>query len=171
MAVKVGRCTTGCFGRMRKDPTTEWTKLDSSLHSSTFLAFRTGTGTFCPLCFDCDHIQTECALAPYSPTLQLTGVAGQYMQPYPSQSDPGAGMGLPPICISWNRGRCAKAPPAICNYRHTCATCGRKEHPACECWLTPADSFYRRGPLRANKAPRLPEPRKGIDRASRGIPY
>ena len=169
---RAGRCTTGSFSKMRKG-TPQPTGPSLTLHSSTFLAFCTGTGTFCPLCFDCDHTQSECALAPYSPTQQQMGAAGQTMQPYTTQpfraglGNPGLGMELPPLCISWKKGRCAKA-PAACNYRHLSATCGRREHPACDCWLTPPDSFFKRGPARANEVPRLADPRKWAVQGSQG---
>ena len=58
-----------------------------------------------------------------------------------------------PLCISWNRGRCYKAPEP-CNFRHVCAVCGDKSHPARECRLASADSFFTRAMPNSSKAPR-----------------
>ena len=47
-----------------QDNTTEWSKLDASLHSSTFLSTRRTNTTFCSLCLESNHTSSRCALAP-----------------------------------------------------------------------------------------------------------
>ena len=135
------------------EATVEWSRLDSSLHSSTFLAFQSGIGSFCPLCFDSNHSQFDCALSPVAP-------AGQSV-PFPNRRTWTQGARKPweerpgssPLCISWNRGRCYKAPEP-CNFRHVCAVCGDKSHPARECRLASADSFFTRAMPKSAKVPR-----------------
>ncbi len=129
----------------QEDPSVDWTKLDASLHASTFLAMRSAPGVVCPWCFASDHDQGECALAP----LQAPSPAGYPAlanYPGPARLMKRAGERIPtmpPLCISWNKGRCFRS-PAPCNYRHVCASCGREDHPACNCASSPPDSFYRR---------------------------
>ena len=141
------------------DSSVDWSKLDSSLHSSTFLAFQSGPGTFCPLCFDCDHSQIECALFPLSPVGPQPPPNQLMPVPWPIPKPPvGRRPDIPPICVSWNKGRCFRA-PAPCNYRHICILCGRENHPARDCRLAPPESFFGRAAPKSAKTPRLSDAR------------
>lgn len=46
------------------DPSADWLRLDASLHSATFLAFESEGGLFCHLCYNSDHMASDCALFP-----------------------------------------------------------------------------------------------------------
>ena len=111
-----------------QDNTTDWSKLDASLHSSTFLSTRrTNTcTTFCSLCFESDHTSSSCALAPLmseggrsSPPLPTRTYHTNKDQAFrPSQPYPRSPAQFS-ICQSWNKGKCVKAPH--CRFRHICA--------------------------------------------------
>ena len=129
-----------------QDNTTDWSKLDASLHSSTFLSTRRTNTTFCSLCFESDHTSSSCALAP------LMSEGGRSSPPIPTRTyHTNKGFHIPdqafcpsqpyprssaqfPICQSWNKGKCVKAPH--CRFRHICATCS-EDHKAANCVLTP----------------------------------
>ena len=44
-------------------PATDWTKLESSLHATTFVANRSNDGTVCHYCSESDHVADNCAAA------------------------------------------------------------------------------------------------------------
>ena len=124
-----------------EDPELDWSKLDTSLHSSTFLAQRAEHGSFCSICFGTDHNNRECAMRSFStgtPSLQSQELSKQKAR-YSAN--------VVPICIRWNKGACIRKD---CRFRHTCATCPGS-HRAAECPLTQPGSMYKRGgPIPAN---------------------
>ena len=130
-------------------PGTPWAALDPSLHASTFLATRTGTGTHCRHCAEADHQSPQCALAPVraspshlsEPAVEPSSSGCRQEQPR-ATSRPLPPPQPQPICTSWNRGKCLYHPS--CTYRHICATCRRGPHQAKDCARTPADSIFRR---------------------------
>ncbi len=106
----------------------EWTKLNSSLFSVTFLT-QSGRGKNCSLCQESDHASAECALA--TPAVAPLGVQGEPRErrltssqdrPWRPKSDR--------VCYSWNEGRCSHAP--YCRFRHVCAGC-QGEHKVSDC--------------------------------------
>lgn len=125
------------------NPDIAWNTLIPALHATTILgssAQPPGRSTLqsCPLCHGMDHTRRECALA----YLHLSQPRLQHNQQWnlPNQPPP-----RPPVCISWNQGRCIF--PGKCSYSHICATCpGAASHPACNCLNTPANSVYKRKP-------------------------
>ena len=139
-------------------PTTDWTKLESSLHATTFVANRSSEGTACHYCSESDHVADDCAAAflkqghckkPTETSLKPTPPRSeegrgsrwlaktkspqtQRLTPYtaPYRNTPGN------ICHSWNYTRCVF--PNRCRLQHICALCfvrggWHKEHPAREC--------------------------------------
>ena len=139
-------------------PLTEWTKIEGSLHATTFVANRSGEGIFCRFCSESDHTAEDCAVgvlkqglgkktADTTPRVSVgraeesrpgkwTGKGKfpmvQRSTPYsePYKGTPGH------ICHSWNHSRCIF--PNRCRLQHICASCFtraglQKEHPAKEC--------------------------------------
>ena len=51
------------------NPLLSWNVIEPSLQATTILGQRSGTGTFCTLCHECDHLATHCALAPLQQNL------------------------------------------------------------------------------------------------------
>lgn len=119
-----------------EDPTADWSRLDSSLHATTFIADRGSSTHFCRLCCDSDHDPKDCALYQFSSGNQFLPSRNSYRERNQRFSN-----STIPLCLSWNRGNCAKAPN--CRYRHVCATCPGS-HPAYQCPATPPDSFFKR---------------------------
>ena len=125
------------------DPTADWARVDASLYAATFLVQRTTAGLFCKICCDTDHEASDCALLPYSAAASQdssTQVKSD-LKASPKERPSRFGSFSIPICISWNRGSCLKAPN--CRYRHVCASCPGN-HPAIECPRTPPDSLFKR---------------------------
>ena len=132
------------------DPTLRWSEVNSSLHASTVLTYRSGPSQGCGLCHEPDHITAQCAmlaLQPYPPSSS----SGRPQPLFRAGSAPMGGPIRRPvrpetlerICVSWNRGRCSYA---ACTFRHVCATCKRKGHKARDCMETPPDSQYKLTP-------------------------
>ena len=140
-------------------PLTDWTKIESSLHATSFIANRSGDSVFCS---ESDHTSDDCAVsivkqgpakkspdAPHkvSPAraeenhsgkwpLKGKGPLSQHLIPYsaPYTGTPGH------ICHSWNYTKCIF--PNRCRLEHICAISFTKgglhrEHPARECTATP----------------------------------
>ena len=49
-------------------PNIDWSKVNNSLFTVTFMAQQNGRGKTCELCLDPDHVAAECALAPAKPS-------------------------------------------------------------------------------------------------------
>ena len=128
-------------------PSTDWSKLNSSLYAVTFLAQSNGRGRCCQYCLESDHGGPECALAPnyqpdrpqrsggWGPTagVRLGEVRNDWRQE-PSTGGKGKTrmarqQRLDRVCYAWNDGDC-KFP--ACRYQHVCAKCqGEHRAPAC----------------------------------------
>lgn len=106
-------------------PFYDWSKLNNSLYSCTFMAQQNGRGHTCTLCLETDHVAADCALAP---AIKQTRQSGREY----TQDDRGycvRGDKSEKICYSWNDGRCTIP---YCRYRHVCAKCAG-EHKAIYC--------------------------------------
>ena len=127
------------------NPDADWSRLDASLHASTFLAHRSDTaGLFCPLCFGTDHSRRDCAMRSFSAP-SSTGSGSGFQNRSPSFS-------RVPICKQWNWGNCTRL---ACHYRHSCLTCPGGFHRAIDCPATkPGSAFKRSRP--APPAPAAP---------------
>lgn len=121
------------------NPALSWNILEPSLQAATILGQRTSEGMLCTLCQECDHSANQCALAPLQQQLQTLPVAVSSAAPAAIYRPPKRPETLQRICVSWNKGTCARPQ---CSFRHICATC-RKAHKARECPDTPADSEYK----------------------------
>ena len=121
--------------------------MNSSLHASMVLTYRSGPSQGCGLCHEPDHITAQCAmlaLQPYPPTplhsrpqplfhSGPTFMGGPVRRPVRPET-------LERICVSWNRGRCSYA---ACNFHRVCASCKKRGHKARNCEEAPADSPYK----------------------------
>ena len=119
------------------NPDADWSRLDASLHASTFLAQRSElNGVFCSLCFGTDHSRRDCAMRFFS-----TSPSNPSWQHRPSPSS------RVPICKKWNWGNCSGAG---CNYRHVCFTCPSGSHRAIDCPATRPGSQFKRAKSATN---------------------
>ena len=107
----------------------EWSKVNNSLFSVTFLAQGSGRGKACKFCQETDHGPDVCALAPRKTSLGETASG----EKKPASRD---GWSWRPkaerVCYSWNEGRCVYHP--YCRFQHVCANPGcQGDHRAVEC--------------------------------------
>lgn len=99
-----------------------WNVIHPELQATTVLAHRDpGTGLFCLVCQECDHVAHQCALA----QLQQPSTRPTLSSPHPASRNYGR------ICASWNEGACIF--PGSCNYRHICSVCFHHTHRARDC--------------------------------------
>ncbi len=137
------------------DKGVDWSKLNSSLYATTFLAQQNGRGKTCHYCLETDHASSDCAMAPIARSVERSPrVVGLGVVPGAPRSEPRGhgryeagsdsrgqtrvyGRGPAPrqerrgmICYSWNEGTCRFHP--YCRYRHACAKC-QGDHRAQEC--------------------------------------
>ena len=111
------------------NPLQRWNTLEPGLLAATVLGQRDPAGgTYCTYCRECDHVSSQCALAP------LQQLVSNGVRPYQRR------LAESPICRNWNKGICQKT---NCIYRHVCITC-HQAHRARDCAQTPADSIYKR---------------------------
>ena len=104
------------------DPSLAWNMIHPGLQATTILSQRqTGTGTFCTLCQECDHVASHCALGQLQQSTIQMSPAG-IMTPRTAQRR---------ICSSWNDGSCIY--PGSCSYRHICSNCFNPSHQARDC--------------------------------------
>ena len=109
---------------MALKPGLPWNVIHPGLQATTILGQRTfGSGTFCPLCQECDHLASSSTLA----QLQQLVIRGNS----PRNMGPGFGR----ICSSWNDGACTY--PGSCTCHHVYSNCFQPSHPAKDCWLPP----------------------------------
>lgn len=131
----------------------DWSKINSSLYATTFLAQSTGRGMSCDHCTETDHASEACAAAPVqidrsqfkgwgssSPTSrpgqdwsrEVPGnLRGRVKKLYPRREEPVRKEDM--ACYSFNDGRCRF--PGSCRFRHTCLKCNSGDHPAVRCPL------------------------------------
>lgn len=111
------------------DTSTDWSKLNSSLYASTFLACANGSGKSCSHCLMTDHTVGECAAAAVSrPGRNLRMPQRGY-----GGDDRRSGRGRSGACFAWNEGRCSFP---YCRYRHQCSKC-QGDHRATQCHSAP----------------------------------
>ena len=107
----------------------EWSKVNNSLFSVTFLDQGSGRGKACKFCQETDHEPDVCALAPRKTSLGET--AGGEKKPA-SRDRRSWCPKAERVCYSWNEGRCVYHP--YCQFRHVCANPGcQGDHRAVEC--------------------------------------
>ena len=122
------------------NPCMSWNTLEPGLQAATILGqSRPSAGTFCTLCRECDHISSQCALAPLQQQLQTASPTAPSSQIPVGSRPPRRLETLLHICVNWNKGICKR--PA-CTFHHICATC-QLSHRARDCPDTPADSEYK----------------------------
>ena len=122
-------------------PDLHWNTLLPSLQASTIISCRSQNGTFCTLCRECDHIESQCALYVMQQPLQTPVSQSQRSTEFPTrpQRRPETAMH---ICVAWNKGSCTRH---RCNFRHVCAT-WQLVHRAKDCAAIPENSHYRTRP-------------------------
>ncbi len=108
-------------------PDSDWSKLNNSLYSVTFMAQQNGRGRTCIHCLETDHSVSECALAP----APRPGRHPQQQKDYATEERSyRRSERSERICYSWNDGRCAVP---YCRYKHVCAKCQSGDHKAVNC--------------------------------------
>ena len=117
--------------QVANDPAADWSKLNSSLYSVTFLAYQNGRGKTCLHCLETDHTGSDCALASTKGYCTARSPINDDMRNTRGKVDRGERSTR--ICYSWNDGRCAVP---YCRYRHICAKC-QGEHKASQCTTYP----------------------------------
>ena len=101
------------------NPKVDWSVLNNSLYSTTFLVHQTNRGRTCQFCLETDHTYANCALAPltsgqkpqrepYSPMRDYNQDDRRVCRSRPDNRGP---------CFAWNEGRCSLP---YCRYRHIC---------------------------------------------------
>ena len=119
-------------------PNCDWSKLNNSLYSVTFLTQQNGRGRTCPYCLETDHAAADCALAPaHRPGRQQLGRENERSYSRSSQGDRSER-----ISYSWNDGRCAMP---YCCYRHVCTKCHGIDHKAINCAVYPYHPSHKPG--------------------------
>ena len=110
----------------------DWSKLNNSLYSTTFLQQQNGRGRTCTHCMETDHVANECSLAPLRPFRSSPQARADTVLEAEERGSKGRSS---KICYSWNDGRCAIP---YCRYRHICAKCSSPSHKAMHCSTYPA---------------------------------
>lgn len=108
-------------------PSVDWSKLNNSLYSTTFLQQQNGRGRTCVHCMETDHGSQECALAPFRATRYPQNPRGESSTDDDNRLNRNRGT---KVCYSWNDGRCSVP---YCRYRHVCAKCSSPAHKALHC--------------------------------------
>ena len=113
---------------------TDWSTLNNTLYSVSFLFHQNGKGCLCTYCLDADHVSSECALAPEKPT-QAAGSNSWQLKDQPKRGyRKGASGHTGPgdqICYAWNDGHHCVLP--YCRFKHVCSRCQSSEHKATMC--------------------------------------
>lgn len=118
-------------------PEADWSVLNSSLYTTSFLANQNGRGRTCKWCLETDHASTSCALAPPSNEKQQSR-PNSYGRDRDLDSTPfsdrrSARWGRNEVrgaCFAWNEGRCSLP---YCRWRHVCCKCGSADHRESTC--------------------------------------
>ena len=119
--------------QVANDSQADWSKLNGSLYSVTFLAQQNGKGKTCLHCLETDHNASECALAPAKSFRSTTRERESRDDQRSGRNRPDRSEKSTRICYSWNDGRCAVP---YCRFRHACAKC-QGEHKALFCTVYP----------------------------------
>ena len=106
------------------DSSLQWNTIHPGLQATTILGQRSGGGTSCSICQECDHTPGQCAMAHVQQLVLPTNVRPQ-ARLLPRRSGRQA-----PICMSWNEGSCVF--PGTCTYHHICSVC-HNPHRARDC--------------------------------------
>ncbi len=105
------------------NPKVDWSVLNSSLYSTSFLAMQNQQGRVCHHCMETDHASQACALAPT--IVSKTGQGQGYPREYGEQRRPSRESRERPrvwgACYDWNDGKCDLP---YCPFKHVCSKCG-----------------------------------------------
>ena len=110
-------------------PSVDWSKLNNSLYSMTFLQQQNGQGHTCVHCMETDHTSQECALAPVR-VARYHNLRGESTTEATNEDSRPSKNRSVKVCYSWNDGRCAVP---YCRYRHICAKYSSPAHKALHC--------------------------------------
>ena len=120
----------------------DWSKINSSLYATTFLAQSTEKGTSCDYCTETDHTSEACAAAPVQERYHARGL-GAVIQARPVYEPGREGLGssrgrshtLSGRTHSEERRQCAShsmtggaASRGGCRFRHICLKCNGDDH-------------------------------------------
>ena len=115
---KVGRPMTMFCQQVANNPSMDWSQMNNSLYSVTFMAHQKWRGRICEHCLETDHAAGDCALAPYRPNRpSLKEVPKEESQ---STKQVERAESRERVCYPCNDGRC---PLPYCRYWHICARC------------------------------------------------
>ena len=113
-------------------PDADWSVLNSSLYTTSFLANQNGRGRTCKWCLETDHASTSCALAPPSIERQQSHYGRDWdLETMPNRRPVRFGRSeVRGACFAWNEGRCTLP---YCRLRHVCCRCGSTDHCESSC--------------------------------------
>ena len=107
-------------------PNIDWSVLNASFYSTSFLANQNNRGRTCKHCLETDHVFTNCALAPLSGDKQSRGKKRDYDPPQNTGRHLIRGRGgVKGACFAWNDGRFSLP---YCHWRHVCGRCRSPDH-------------------------------------------
>lgn len=114
------------------NPKVDWSVLNSSLYSTSFLTQQNQRGRTCQWCLETDHLSVYCALAPINPPGKAS--RGTQREGYGEDRRPNRGRSeIRGACFAWNDGRCSLP---YCRFKHVCAKCGLDSHRESQCGTT-----------------------------------
>ncbi len=122
--------------QIRSFETVDFSRINQSLYSTTFLAYGSGRTRFCPDCMMADHAREECALNPNRslPMVQMREAEGRPRAPDPKRRRAKSGP-----CYAWNDGRCSFRD---CRYDHVCSQC-QGDHKRSSCKASEGETKRR----------------------------
>ena len=112
------------------NPKVDWSVINNSLYSTTFLAQQNNRGRTCQWCMETDHTSANCAMAP---TVTAPSRQGRFSQRDAFSDERRLSFKRPEArgaCFAWNEGRCTLP---YCRYKHICAKCGSSDHKDSHC--------------------------------------
>jgi len=140
------------------NPDLDWSKLNLTLYSVTFLA-QAGSGKNCVLCMELDHHEKECALAKAKVGSPIANNSSSSRDVQQSTAEVTGRFGrgkAKVVCFAWNQGHCSFP---YCRYRHVCVKCGG-EHRIIHCLSVGLDqqTWRRQGHNPQRCEPHLRDP-------------
>ena len=121
--------------QIRSFETVDFSKINQSLYSTTFLAYGGGRPKFCPDCMMADHAHEDCALHPNRamPVVHMRPQEGRDRAVESGERgfEPRRKRERPGPCYAWNEGKCSFT---RCRYEHVCSHCSG-EHKKAQCKL------------------------------------
>ncbi len=99
------------------NPKVDWSVLNSSLYSTSFMAMQNQRGRACQYCMETDHASQACATI-----VVKTGQGQGFAREYDDQRrQPRDRTKIRRACFNWNEGKCDLP---YCRFKHVCAKCG-----------------------------------------------